>query len=347
MRILIITYWKETNPGTFLQAYGVQYALRQRFKNAEIKYLNYVGAIKETDSTKNEVKGAESTTDDLSIWQKIVHVLASKKRTKLFQQSQKKNMQWDERRFSMYLRSEEENVFTEYANSFNLIVIGSDTIIESCAINGKWGIMWPSTDIKTAKVYFAASADSAVNLLKHKELYREQRKRVSDFKQIGLRDYVTMNFFKDCLNIDIRQINKQPDPTFFLPISIFSISERKTKYIPKGTGRVIFYHFDRCFKYRKPLAKLLHEKGYFLVTSEYDPNCDLSLKSLTPFEWAGLFAHCDYVLTERFHDTVFAMRYKIPVLTVDWRLRIMNDKMESKRLSILKDFDCTENQSCL
>ena len=100
--------------------------------------------------------------------------------------------------------------------------------------------MWPSTDIKTAKVYFAASADSAVNLLKHKELYREQRKRVSDFKQIGLRDYVTMNFFKDCLNIDIRQINKQPDPTFFLPISIFSISERKTKYIPKGTGRVIF-----------------------------------------------------------------------------------------------------------
>lgn len=105
-------------------------------------------------------------------------------------------MQWDERRFSMYLRSEEESVFTEYANSFNLIVIGSDTIIESCAINGKWGIMWPSTDIKTAKVYFAASADSAVNLLKHKELYREQRKRVSDFKQIGLRDYVTMNFSK-------------------------------------------------------------------------------------------------------------------------------------------------------
>lgn len=56
MRILIITYWKETNPGTFLQAYGVQYALRQRFKNAEIKYLNYVGAIKETDSTKMKLK---------------------------------------------------------------------------------------------------------------------------------------------------------------------------------------------------------------------------------------------------------------------------------------------------
>lgn len=68
---------------------------------------------------------------------------------------------------------------------------------------------------------------------------------------------------------------------------------------------------------------------------------------MTPFEWAGLFAHCDYVLTERFHDTVFAMRYKIPVLTVDWRLRIMNDKMESKRLSILKDFDCTENHSVI
>ena len=38
MRILIITYWKETNPGTFLQAYGVQYALGQQFKKEEIKY---------------------------------------------------------------------------------------------------------------------------------------------------------------------------------------------------------------------------------------------------------------------------------------------------------------------
>ena len=48
-----------------------------RFKNAEIKYLNYVGAIKNR-FYKNEVKGAESTDWEISIWQKIVHVLASK-----------------------------------------------------------------------------------------------------------------------------------------------------------------------------------------------------------------------------------------------------------------------------
>ena len=41
MKILIITYTREVNPGTFLQAYGVQYGLKQIFPKASIEYINH------------------------------------------------------------------------------------------------------------------------------------------------------------------------------------------------------------------------------------------------------------------------------------------------------------------
>ena len=41
MKILIITYSREVNPGTFLQAYGVQYAFRQLYPNAQIDLIKH------------------------------------------------------------------------------------------------------------------------------------------------------------------------------------------------------------------------------------------------------------------------------------------------------------------
>lgn len=343
MRILIITYWKETNPGTFLQALGVQYSLRKVFPKAEIRYLNYLNAIKESEFLQNVSGDAELSVDKLTLIQKVKHIIALFKRRYLFRKCQKKYMISDNEQFNLYQADNENKKFIKYENLYDLIIIGSDTIIESCQIDGKWGVMWPSLQVKAKKVYFAASADSANNLYSKTNLYNELKDRVNGFLQIGLRDYVTIDFFKNQLHCSENRLIKQPDPTFYLPLTLFSISKRKIKKIPIETHKVVFYHFDRFFKYRELLANLLHEKGCYLITSEYDPNCDCSLCSLTPFEWAALFKYCDYVLTERFHDTVFAMRYQKPVVTVDWKLRVMNERMESKRLSVLKDFDCTEN----
>lgn len=41
MKILIITYNREINPGTFLQAYGVQYVMKQLFPKAQIDLLKH------------------------------------------------------------------------------------------------------------------------------------------------------------------------------------------------------------------------------------------------------------------------------------------------------------------
>lgn len=336
MKILIITYYKETNPGTFLQAYAVQYSLHIRFPHAQITYLNYTKNIKECGSV------SPSNIPSMSFMHKVKHIIALKYRNKLFQQAQKKNFNQGKIKFDLYPTAEQESLFIDYANQFDYVVIGSDTILESLEINNNIGVMWPSTAIKAKKIYFAASADSAKNIYQKTHLFENIKTRIVDFAQIGLRDNVTLSLFEKNIGVPKHLLIKQADPTIFLPLNIFQISSSKTAKLPKH-GKVIFYHFDRRFKYREILANLLKAKGYYLITTEYDPNCNHSFRALTPFEWGAIFRHCNYVLTERFHDTIFSMRHGVPVITVDWNMDVLNINGESKRLSILKDFDCQEN----
>ena len=61
MKILIITYSREVNPGTFLQAYGVQYAFRQLYPNAQIDLIKHkrmysIAAEKKNVTATNESK---------------------------------------------------------------------------------------------------------------------------------------------------------------------------------------------------------------------------------------------------------------------------------------------------
>ena len=55
MKILIITYSREVNPGTFLQAYGVQHVFRQLYPDAQIDLIKH----KRTHSIVAEKKAAD------------------------------------------------------------------------------------------------------------------------------------------------------------------------------------------------------------------------------------------------------------------------------------------------
>lgn len=335
MKILIITYYKELNPGTFLQAYGVQYAWRKKYPEAEIEYLNYSSVNKsfEYDTT---IPNAPMT-----FLQKVIHVINNKRRLRKFTKAQENCFIKGEKVFSLFPNERDKNETIEYLNQYDIISVGSDTILELAEVDDNLGIMWVPEVVSAKKVFFAASGDSCNNLYKDSALFERLSNIVSRFSYIGIRDNVTINFLNNELKIPSGRIIKQPDPTFFLPLNLFHIEERKVNSFPKN-GKTVFYHFDRRFTYRKDLANILKANGYYLVTTEYDPDADCSLGAVTPFEFAAIFKHVDYVLTERFHDTVFSMRWQTPVITVDWRKTVINTEGGSKRLSILEDFGCTE-----
>lgn len=56
MKILIITYSREVNPGTFLQAYGVQYVFHQLYPNAQIDLIKHKRMYSLTEEKKKSMQ---------------------------------------------------------------------------------------------------------------------------------------------------------------------------------------------------------------------------------------------------------------------------------------------------
>jgi|GEM_PF-1146313 len=326
MKILVITYYKDLNPGTVLQALGVKTGLLSIFPDANIEFLRTTYRKKESNSEKLSINS----------FQLILNKYYNYIRKKKFEKITKKL--FIESDFCFDYFEYDEGKFLSYADTFDIISTGSDTILEKIATKNQIGLMWGDSKRKSAQITFSASGDSSEENKLKKEFHEELAKKVRSLSFIGIRDDITKAFLINYLKVPAELITKQPDPTYLLSLEQFKL---KPKNISKlaGQEKLAIFHFDRRFIYRKELATILKKMGYKLITPEYDPSCDISFKHMDIYEWGGLFKYCEIVFTERFHDTVFALRFNKPVFTFDWNKDKYNDEGLSKRSEILKDFD--------
>lgn len=326
MKILVITFAAGLNPGTFMQSFGVRTGLLKIFPDAEIEYLKFPDF--KWDKSRRDKKS--------SLW----HV-ALQKGAALYRLTKYKRL---ERKYFKFTR--EIDLFDydiddakELLSRYDLVVVGSDTILEAAkgGSKGQYGLNWYSSVLCNAPhILFAASASPA-HYSSDKEIVDKLKDIAQKFKFIGLRDDLTVNLFKNVLEINEEKIYKQPDPSFLLDVEQFHLSNY---YVRKLKGRKIaYYNFMSDFPYRKKLADMLRQKGYTVISSVYNPFADICIDTIDAKEWAGIFRHCDLIVTERFHDSVFSLRNCKPVIAVDWEdYRITSDG-DSKTLRILKDYE--------
>ncbi len=330
-KILIITYYKSLNPGTYLQAYGVQVGLKKIYPNSQIQYLR---------SDEYRIQNIKKSIK-FSYIQLFFTKLYSLIRKIRFRILHKKVFSETTLKFHCFEYDESE--FASYLNGFDLVCIGSDTILEEVVQNNKIGFMWGNTEVKASQIFFAASGDDCSKNQGLDPFYPDLKEKISNFKFIGLRDDIIRNFFVNNVGISNTLITKQPDPTYLLPLSLFRLNKKNVNQIKRLGDKIALFHFDRRFLLRAELANTLKKEGYRLVTPEYDTSCDISLKYLDPYEWGDLFKYCDVVFTERFHDTVFALRHLKPAFTFDWDDSKINAEGTSKRSEILKTYNLTDH----
>lgn len=318
MKILIITFTTGVNPGTIMQALGVKTAMRRLWPDANIDYLNF-------PDFKNSGFGVRGKKDGITntIKQKAYAAYRLMKYIRL----RRNNFHYS-KRVDLFNYTDEQVAFIR---DYDLIVIGSDTILEQAyLIDGKIGLNWMPLPVK--KLYFAASASPA-NFDATEDLKRVAREAL----YIGLRDELTINYFQNRLEISSDRIVKQPDPSFFLNINNFHLPDR-LRNILKIEDKHVLYNFNSNFPLRKELADGLRSIGYKVVTTAYNPYADICFKMVDAFEWAAIFPFMDLVVTERFHDSVFALRNEKPVIAVDWDPLRFSEGGESKTLCILEDY---------
>ncbi len=326
MKILVITFAAGLNPGTFMQSFGVRTGLLKIFPDAEIEYLKFPDF--KWDKKRHDIKNS------------LLHV-ALQKGTALYRLMKYKRQ---ERKYIKFTR--EIDLFDydvdeakELLSHYDLIVVGSDTILEEAqgGKKGQYGLNWYSSVLcNVPHILFAASASPA-HFSSDKDVIGQLREIIPNFVFIGLRDDLTIKLFKNILGVNEEKIYKQPDPSYLLDTNKFKLSNY---YVRKLKGRKIACcNFMSYFPYRKELADMLRQKGYTVISTTYNPYADISIATVDAFEWASIFPFCDLVITERFHDSVFALRNCKPVIAVDWENNRISTDRDSKTFHILKDYD--------
>lgn len=324
MKILVITFSRGLNPGTFMQAYGVRTGLLKIFPDAEINYLSF------PDFKWDKGKRGEKDF--------IGHVMLQKAfaayRLLKYRKLERKVFSYTP---TMDLFDYDANEAKAMLQEYDLVVVGSDTILEKATgSSGRLGLNWGSAELCHAPhVFFAASASPA-GFADDKMLLERLKNIAGKFIYIGLRDGLTMDLFTNKMKVNV-PVYKQPDPSYYLDANKFQLPEY---YVHKLKGKKIaFYNFSPNFPYRKELADLIRQKGYTVVSSVYNPYADVKIDTIGPKEWAGIFRHCDIVITERFHDSLFSLRNCKPVIAVDWERNRFSATGDSKTYRILKDYD--------
>lgn len=321
MKILIITFTGGVNPGTFMQALGVQTALKKIYPQANIEYLKF------PDFKRGKLMVCGRSD---SLWHIFLQKGYAAYRLMKYRNLRKKHFNYTQE-IDLF---DYPNMSVEWIRKYDMVVIGSDTILEQ-AYNesGKIGLNWMPLDVP--KIYFAASASPA-NFVPNKDL----KSVVEKAKFIGLRDNLTICFFKDQLGISTDRLVKQPDPSYFLDIEQFQLNEHLKSRIKSGE-KYVLYNFNSNFPHRKELADKLRTLGYKVVSTAYNPYADICFGTVNAYEWAGVFPLMDLVVTERYHDSVFALRNCKPVIVIDWENKRFSSKGDSKTYRILEDYDLT------
>lgn len=310
MKILIITYSREVNPGTFLQAYGVQYAFRQLYPNAQIDLIKHkrmysIAAEKKNATATNESKLSFFKAKARAIPRRLKYELAYRTKFHLTDQ------EFD---FFKY----DDAKFKAFAEGYDLIIVGSDTILINLEKNGHYGLMW-LRGIETQKILFAASAAPA-NFVLNEQQKKDLYKSFSTFNLLGVRDRVTEHLLRDEIGMGDK-VYTQYDPTYLIPESEFSLPyfmKKKLEGVRKNQKLALVNFSVTGCPFKKEMTEFLQQQGYYTISTLYNEWADCNLMSLSPFGWAAMFRYVDLTVTERFHDSVFTLRNGKPVVAIDW-----------------------------
>ena len=328
MKILIITYSREVNPGTFLQAYGVQHVFRQLYPGAEIDLIKH----KRMYSIAKEMKGKAGKVGRMAFIKSKVKAVPRRLK---YEWAYRTKFHLTEREFGFFDYDDAE--FKAFAEGYDLIVVGSDTILIRLENNGHYGLMW-LRGIDTQKILFAASA-APVNYMLTEQQKTELKESFSTFGLLGVRDDVTKHLLADVVGLGDK-VYTQYDPTYLIPESEFALPYFVRKKLERigRKQKIALVNFSAGCAFKRELTAFLKQQGYYTICTLYNEDADCNLMSLTPFGWAAMFRYVDLSVTERFHDSVFTLRNGKPVVAVDSNPDSVSPEGLSKRQDLLKRY---------
>lgn len=329
-RTAIITWINYYNFGTFLQAYALQTVLKSiGYPNNIINDKRFVFCINANLSQR--------------IKQLTVNILHPRK---VWMENIRKS-----RCFKNFARrflniDNDWSSREELSNKYDIFVCGSDQIWSPIIQNHFGGFYFASFASKD-KWNIAYAPSLGLKRIVSSDYIELVKPWLDKFKFISMRE-------KSGTEI-ISQITKREnietvlDPTLLLTSKQWKNFENSNKISAKTLGKpymlAYFLSFNRS--YLKRAYELAHSKGLILVclnTSKI-PHCltDKLIIGAGPMDFLSLIANSEYVFTDSFHGTIFALQFHKPFITVK-RFSDTADNCQNSRIeNLLNIVGITDN----
>ncbi|MFH0734336.1 MAG: polysaccharide pyruvyl transferase family protein [bacterium] len=322
MKIGVLTYFGDLNAGTNLQALCTLQNLKKSFINDEVEIINF-------HSWNNRnlpyLTGAtfHSLFNDL-------------KRINKYKLFVKNNLVLSKSKLvsANYFEAIE---FIKKQN-YDAIFVGADTLLELTRNENEITAYWLSEKIKCRKFLIAASSRN----LTFEHINDKQKEMISstinDFSLLGVRDKITFKILEHFVE-DKQKIELLPDPTFTMDIN-YSIVE---KYIAKKrinfSKPIIGMHIHKMDFWAKDVAKYFKSIGFRIASIRPFGGEDFLLNDMGPMEHMGIFKYFDLMITNKFHDTIFCLKNRTPMLTYPFNDTYTTSYGDSKYYNLLADFN--------
>lgn len=321
MKIGILTYFGDMNSGTNLQALAVSRIAEAAHPGADVRIINYHPHARRW---KPYLSGFSAK----SLWLDIFRL----------------------RRYSKYVRSlpltdrglvsGDPVEATEFIDSFgfDVIYVGSDTLLELHRHQGdSLTAFWLSPRIRARKIFLAPSSREVEFERLSAGRRQEMARCLEGMHSVSARDAATRRLMAHF--VPDSNIAMLPDPTFALEID----SEPVDRYVrSRGLDRLskplVCMHMHRRDAHCDAIADGFRRRGFLVASLRPAPYADILLNDAGPREVLGIFKHFKFVVTHRFHDSIFCFKNGTPVLAYpppDYKL---NSAGESKFRSLFEMF---------
>ena len=285
MKVGILTFHDGINYGAFFQVYALQSFLLQHGFQCQV--INY----KSLGFTLREYKAV------LAPWRlpkrRIIRNVAKLGRKSIKNIAKLAKFKMAHRRLHLTKRIfREDTLATLY---FESIVIGSDEVWNFGSDLIGYDPVYFSQGLKAGRIISYAA--SFGNIKAHEVVPEQLRNALNRIEYVSVRDENSAKI--------MRAIRKKPvqitlDPCFLVDLEPEAITPNERGFI------LIYGAFSKkmvwqILEYARFVGKKTISAGYNLSW------CDISLDTLSPFQWLGYFANCDCVITTMFHGMTFSL----------------------------------------
>jgi hypothetical protein len=324
-KIRILTYHHLTNNGAFLFVYSLMRLLQAESTSSAVKVLDY----------KTPRLALVEYLKRFKVFQGIP--LFYMKRSKLWEPFLKGHLDLDsdfphligEKKLQGYL-----------AKHCSALIVGMDVwcLTRGAERPGFPNIYWLTEKMAIPKIAYGISAYKSDRSLI--QAYRDElRNYLNDFDVIGTRDRFTHEMVLEHRTRSTGLVEKVSDPTFSCEIPPTDVRDKLTALgvdLDRPLLGILLFGENTL---SQAIQSHFRSKGYqVLALSMYNPFADFNLGHvLNPFEWAGVFRHLSFCLTDRYHGTIFCIKNQIPFLTLEKERNL--PQAQSKLYDLLNELE--------